>query len=309
MKIKLVVVEGKTNKSQLAMSLPATIGRSRDASLTISHPMISRHHCELYENEGYAWVRDNGSTNGTIVDGKAVTESILMPQTLLRVGPLTFQVDYTPSVEVAPTTGVLPALIDIQVPADPGVADTPYAGAIEQSPQFEAIPEALPAESDSPQPPVQIDVAGNQYPPGMPTIEPAGGGNVELPGLTAIGSSHPPVDPAAIPEPPQFGPPPPSPQVDSSLYDQPVGTGDFASYADSQEEPDPIEGVAGYDAAESYPQQVEYDNYVPAPPGSSEEMLDDLEVVDEAHHFKIEEEEVEPTPPPPIPPHLRGEEE
>jgi len=301
MKIKLVVVEGKTSKSQIAMTLPATIGRSRDASLTIAHPMISRRHCELFEQDGYAWVRDFGSTNGTIVEGKAVSESILAPDSLLRIGPLTFRVDYEPTVSAAPEmpgAAEAPPLGDVPfigMPADdapPVAQDSPGI--------FEGLPEALPAESDSPAPHVQIDVAGVQPPSEFPTINPVGG-QADQPGLTAIGGSHPPVGPFPPQEPEQI-PASPSPQVDSSLYDQPVAPPDFASYADTEPEPDRIEGVPVVDGVVDYSKYGGFSH--PASPPSQapgdEDLLDNLDVVEEE-----EEEEPEPTPPPPLPPNIQ----
>jgi pSer/pThr/pTyr-binding forkhead associated (FHA) protein len=97
MEITLVVAEGKTNKNSVKVALPAVIGRSRDATLTVSHPKISRQHCELSEQEGAVLVRDNGSLNGTFVNGQQVKESLIKPGEKLGVGPLTFLVLYEPA--------------------------------------------------------------------------------------------------------------------------------------------------------------------------------------------------------------------
>ncbi|MFH1265802.1 MAG: FHA domain-containing protein, partial [Planctomycetota bacterium] len=64
MDAKLVIVGGKANKSQVSVKLPTVIGRSREADLTVAHPMISRKHCELYEVDGLVRIRDLGSLNG-----------------------------------------------------------------------------------------------------------------------------------------------------------------------------------------------------------------------------------------------------
>jgi len=52
MDAKLIVVGGKANKSEIKLQLPTIIGRSRDADLTMAHPMVSRQHCEIYEEGG-----------------------------------------------------------------------------------------------------------------------------------------------------------------------------------------------------------------------------------------------------------------
>ena len=70
------------------------IGRSREADLTIAHPMISRRHCEVFEVDGLLMVRDLGSLNGTLVGGQRVKQSPLPPDAEFTVGPLTFRAQY-----------------------------------------------------------------------------------------------------------------------------------------------------------------------------------------------------------------------
>jgi len=94
MHVKLVIVGGKANKSRVSVELPTVIGRSREADLTIAHPMISRKHCELYEVKGLAMIRDLGSLNGLFVGGTQVSEAALYPNAEFSVGPLTFRIEY-----------------------------------------------------------------------------------------------------------------------------------------------------------------------------------------------------------------------
>lgn len=94
MEAKLVVIGGKANKSVVKLKLPAMIGRSRDADITVSHASVSRHHCLVYELEGALVVRDNGSLNGTVIDGERIQEALLKPGQSLTIGPLTFRADY-----------------------------------------------------------------------------------------------------------------------------------------------------------------------------------------------------------------------
>lgn len=94
MHVKLVIVGGKANKSRVSVELPTVIGRSREADLTIAHPMISRKHCELYEVKGLAMIRDLGSLNGLFVGGTQVSEAPLYPNAEFSVGPLTFRIEY-----------------------------------------------------------------------------------------------------------------------------------------------------------------------------------------------------------------------
>lgn len=94
MEARLVVVGGKANRSEVKLKLPTMIGRGRDADLTVAHATVSRHHCLIFELDGALVVRDNGSLNGTVVDGKRIQESVLMPGQTLTIGPLTFRAEY-----------------------------------------------------------------------------------------------------------------------------------------------------------------------------------------------------------------------
>jgi hypothetical protein len=94
MQVKLMVIGGKANRKDLSLKLPVIVGRSRTAGLTISHPMVSRQHCEIFEDGGLLRIRDLGSTNGTYVGGNKVEQSILRPRDQITVGPLTFEVEY-----------------------------------------------------------------------------------------------------------------------------------------------------------------------------------------------------------------------
>jgi predicted component of type VI protein secretion system len=140
MEAKLVVVGGKANKSEIELKLPTVIGRGRDADLTVAHPTVSRHHCVVFEQDGVLVVRDNGSLNGTLVDGNKVQEAMLQPGDTLTVGPLTFRADYqlvgqppkTPSFpatsNIAETIGSLGApgaAMDETVHFDSAVPDVP----------------------------------------------------------------------------------------------------------------------------------------------------------------------------------------
>jgi pSer/pThr/pTyr-binding forkhead associated (FHA) protein len=94
MQAKLIVVGGDIGAAEIPLKLPAVIGRSRDATLTLPHPLVSRHHCEIFENNGRLMVRDLGSRNGTYVANERVTESILPSGELLTIGAVTFRAIY-----------------------------------------------------------------------------------------------------------------------------------------------------------------------------------------------------------------------
>lgn len=94
MEAKLIVVRGKATRSEIRLKLPTTIGRRKDSGLVIKHDQVSRQHCEIFEREGRLYVRDNQSANGTFVNEHRADEVALYPGDKLRVGPLTFRVEY-----------------------------------------------------------------------------------------------------------------------------------------------------------------------------------------------------------------------
>jgi hypothetical protein len=51
------------------------IGRGTDADLRLDDPGVSRRHCAVDLRDGFPTVRDLGSTNGTFVDGRRITEA------------------------------------------------------------------------------------------------------------------------------------------------------------------------------------------------------------------------------------------
>jgi pSer/pThr/pTyr-binding forkhead associated (FHA) protein len=157
MEAKLIVVSGKTSRGEIALKLPATIGRSRQATLTVAHPMISRRHCEIYESDGLLMLRDLGSLNGVLLDGKRVTAAPLPPGTVFTVGPLTLRVEY----EYA---GDLSALPPIEEHVEPAAAeDTLPVAAMNDTTDVPATPvdETVPA----PQPSAVEELAAEQFQP------------------------------------------------------------------------------------------------------------------------------------------------
>ena len=122
MDAKLVVVSGSTKSSEFTLRLPAVLGRGREATLMLPHPLVSRRHCEIFESNGYLVVRDMGSLNGTFVNNKRVTEAVLPTGGLLTLGSVTFQAVYGASPAGATPPAAVPAA------ASP-VAAAPKAGA------------------------------------------------------------------------------------------------------------------------------------------------------------------------------------
>lgn len=124
MQAKLIVVGGKANKGEVAIELPATIGRSRDADLTVGHRMISRKHCEAYLDDGLVMIRDVGSLNGIYVRGHRVRRAPLPPGATFTIGPITFRIDYEYSGDLSKLPPIVPAEEMPEAAANQELADS-----------------------------------------------------------------------------------------------------------------------------------------------------------------------------------------
>lgn len=147
MEVKLTVVGGKANKREVVINLPATIGRSRDADLTVGHRMVSRKHCETYLDDGVMMIRDVGSLNGTYVKGRRVRSAPLLPGAKFTIGPITFRVHYQHSGKRAKLPPIVPAEPDEET-ATPEAEAKPVPATAQPAPkQPKAKPAAVPDEA------------------------------------------------------------------------------------------------------------------------------------------------------------------
>jgi len=109
MKVQLVVVRGKPEGKVIPLVGPTfKIGRGETCHLRPNSEQVSREHAEFTLSGESISVRDLGSRNGTLVNGKALTSDAcrLKDQDLVQVGPLTFAVTILDaSTTVAKTPG------------------------------------------------------------------------------------------------------------------------------------------------------------------------------------------------------------
>ena len=130
---KLVVVGGEVKTKEVNLRLPTIIGRAREATLTLPHPLVSRNHCEIFEKEGCLHVRDLNSLNGTYVDNKKIEGTqALRPDQLLTIGTVTFRAVYDEAEIPLPThVGAAPA---------PATEGQPLAETVWHAPSSQAEP-------------------------------------------------------------------------------------------------------------------------------------------------------------------------
>src|SRR6185369_756 len=91
---KLVVLSaGMTGRSHELKADTTTIGRVEDNTFQIAEPSVSSHHCEILLKGSEVMVKDLGSTNGSFINGEKVTESVLKPGQILRLGQIEMRLE------------------------------------------------------------------------------------------------------------------------------------------------------------------------------------------------------------------------
>jgi pSer/pThr/pTyr-binding forkhead associated (FHA) protein len=91
---KLVVLSaGMTGRTQELKADKTTIGRVEDNTFQIAEPSVSSHHCEVVLRGKDVVVVDLNSTNGTFINGEKITEQVIKPGQILRLGKIELRLD------------------------------------------------------------------------------------------------------------------------------------------------------------------------------------------------------------------------
>jgi pSer/pThr/pTyr-binding forkhead associated (FHA) protein len=111
MSVKMKVVQGKPHGSYLEFPEGEfVVGRGPECHVRPNSELISRQHCLLRVRGSVIVVRDLGSTNGTLVNGKRLRdECSLADGDTIQLGPLVLQVifaddDLGPDIALPPPT-------------------------------------------------------------------------------------------------------------------------------------------------------------------------------------------------------------
>lgn len=90
---KLTVVAGPNRGSTFAVQDgETTIGRSDGAGIILPSTKVSKRHCVLVASDGELLVKDNGSSNGTFVNGVLTKQKKLRPGDRVSVGDFVLEV-------------------------------------------------------------------------------------------------------------------------------------------------------------------------------------------------------------------------
>ena len=91
---KLVVLSaGMTGRTHELKVDKTTIGRVEDNTFEIAEASVSSHHCEVLLRGSDVLVRDLNSTNGTFINGQKISESVLKPGQVLRLGQVEMRLE------------------------------------------------------------------------------------------------------------------------------------------------------------------------------------------------------------------------
>lgn len=140
-----VTADGKQQEVPLKKAVQV-IGRQTDVAIRIASSLISRHHCQItVGDDGSIIIKDLGSSNGTYVNRKKISQQELSAGDLIAVGDKVFVVRVNGQ----------PASIDAEESYDdgfvlpPSAAKAPPAAAPKPAPSA-AAPSTPPAKAPLP---------------------------------------------------------------------------------------------------------------------------------------------------------------
>ena len=126
MDLKLILAKGETKGKEVTITkASAVIGRDPEADVVVASPKVSRKHCRIEVHGDKAVLVDEGSGNGTFINGQKVTQAELHPGDKVVVGPLGFVVQINGQRKPAapkPATAAAPPA-DAEAPAGDDLND------------------------------------------------------------------------------------------------------------------------------------------------------------------------------------------
>ncbi|QDV17970.1 FHA domain protein [Gimesia panareensis] len=105
LQLSLKVIGGRHDGKQIPIKgKKFLIGREEDCHLRPNSDMVSRHHCVFTVDEYSVRLRDFGSTNGTLVNGKRIKGEVQLSHgDKIQVGKLDFEIVISHSPDAKPT--------------------------------------------------------------------------------------------------------------------------------------------------------------------------------------------------------------
>jgi|SRR3954466_11267582 len=91
----VLLSEGLTGRTYDLKVEKTTVGRVSDNTFEIPEASVSSHHAEIILQGNDVLVKDLNSTNGTFINGNQVTEAVLKPGQILRLGTIEMRLETT----------------------------------------------------------------------------------------------------------------------------------------------------------------------------------------------------------------------
>jgi pSer/pThr/pTyr-binding forkhead associated (FHA) protein len=89
----LVLINSDGSQREVALKKARVIiGRQADATMRLPDPNVSRQHCELQLDAGRPVLKDLGSSNGTYVNRRRISQTELSAGDTISIGPFLFVV-------------------------------------------------------------------------------------------------------------------------------------------------------------------------------------------------------------------------
>jgi hypothetical protein len=128
--VRLVISDGGDEPTVIpVLGRRFLIGRSSSCQLRSRSPVVSREHAAIETEDDATWLRDLASLNGTVRNGRSVTEAVrLQDGDHIEIGPLAFTVSIRP--------------IDEDVDEDPGIEDQVASWLIDEPRRSEGGPDS-----------------------------------------------------------------------------------------------------------------------------------------------------------------------
>lgn len=99
----VLLSEGLTGRTFELKVEKTTVGRVEDNTFQIPETSVSSHHAEILLRGSEVVIKDLNSTNGTFINGEKVSESVLKPGQILRLGMIEMRLETGEG--APPTTG------------------------------------------------------------------------------------------------------------------------------------------------------------------------------------------------------------
>ena len=108
---KLVILtQSLAGRSRELTADRTTIGRVEDNAFQIAEQSISSHHCEVLLRGSDVVIKDLDSTNGTFINNEKITEGVLKPGQVLRLGQVELRLETGTAGAPAPSASSTPPI-------------------------------------------------------------------------------------------------------------------------------------------------------------------------------------------------------